>query len=132
MRKQSQNSEWETLSIAAWKVRENAHLFGKTKVGASVMSENDNIFTGCNIEHMFRSHDVHAEVNAISSLVSSGDRKIKRILIVAERDFFTPCGSCMDWIMQFAYNDTLIGFQKEKGGEIQIFTPSELMPFYPK
>lgn len=132
MKRQNQNSGWKKLSVYAWKAREHAYIFGKTKVGASVISENDNIFAGCNIEHIYRSHDIHAEVNAISNLISSGDKKVKKILIVAEREFFTPCGSCMDWIMQFADSDTLIGFQKKEGGEIQVFTPSELMPYYPK
>lgn len=132
MKRINQNKEWEKLSNSAWKVRNNSYIYGKTKVGASVLSENNNIFVGCNIEHMYRSHDIHAEINAVSSMISSGDRKIKKILIVAERTFFTPCGSCMDWIMQFADKNTLIGFQKEPDGEIQIFTPSDLMPYYPK
>lgn len=97
-----------------------------------MLSENNRIYCGCNIEHKFRSHDIHAEVNAISNMVSLGDKLIKKILIVAERDFFTPCGSCMDWIMQFADEDTLIGFQGSKNGEIQLFKARELMPYYPK
>jgi len=125
-------ADWSDLSEKAWAVRENAHIIGLTKVGASVLSENDNIYCGCNIEHKFRSHDIHAEVNAISNMVSFGDKLIKKILIVAERDFFTPCGSCMDWIMQFADENTLVGFQGSKNGEIQSFRTRELMPYYPK
>ncbi len=126
------NEEWALLSMKAWEAREKAYILGNTKVGASLLSETRNIYTGCNIEHIYRSHDIHAEVNVISSMIASGDRNILKILIVAERDFFTPCGGCMDWIMQFAIEETLVGFQNRKGGEIRIFNTHELMPFYPK
>ena len=123
---------WNDLSEKAWTIRENAYIIGNTKVGVSILSENNKIYCGCNVEHKFRCHDIHAEVNAISNMVCFGDKLIKKILIVAERDFFTPCGSCMDWIMQFADEDTLIGFQGSRNGKIQSFKVKELMPYYPK
>lgn len=125
-------SIWESLSKSAWMVRDNAHIFGNTKVGAALITEKQNIYSGCNIEHIFRSHDVHAEVNAISNMVSNGDKKFTSILIVAERIKFTPCGSCMDWIFQHGGSDCEVGFQSKQGGEIIIYTASELMPHYPK
>lgn len=122
---------WNKMSIEAWKVRENSYIFGKTRVGAAVYTQSGKIYTGCNIEHVFRSHDIHAEINAISNMVSAGEQKFIAILIVAERDFFTPCGSCMDWIMQHGENDCLVGFENGKK-ELTIFKSSELMPHYPK
>ena len=127
-----QKINWIPLSQKAWEVRENAYILGETKVGASILSKNDKIYFGCNVEHKYRCHDIHAEVNAISNMVSNGEIQIKAILIVAERDFFTPCGGCMDWIMQYANEDTLVGFQNSKNGEIQIFKVYDLMPYYPK
>jgi len=124
--------DWNDLSKKAWAARENAYTQEGTKVGASILSESNKIYSGCNIEHIFRSHDIHAEVNAISNMVGSGDKLIKKILIVAERDFFTPCGSCTDWIMQFADDNTLVGFQGLRDGAIQSFKAKELMPYYPK
>jgi len=126
------NPEWKKLSIAAWNVRNNSYILGNTMVGVSLLSEEGNIHTGCNIEHKFRSHDIHAEVNAIGNMISFGDSHINKMLIVAERDFFTPCGSCLDWIMQFSHTETLIGFQNRVDSKIIIFSPYELMPYYPK
>jgi cytidine deaminase len=123
---------WGNLSIAAWSVRENAFLMGKTKVGAAVLGLDGNIYVGCNIEHVFRSHDIHAEVNAISNMVSQGQQKFKAILIVAERDKFTPCGSCMDWIMQHGGSECMVAYQNKKNGEITRFIANELMPHYPR
>ena len=120
------------LSTHAWNVRENAFLIGKTKVGAALMCDNGDIYTGCNIEHIFRSHDIHAEVNAISSMVSNGQQKFHTILVAAERYKFTPCGSCMDWIMQHGGADAVVAYQNEKNGPIYQFLASELMPHYPR
>jgi cytidine deaminase len=82
---------------------------GPTKVGCAVLPDDGRIFAVCNVEHRFPSHDVHAEVNAITTMVAGGagrdhQRQRGRILavvVVAERDQFTPCGACMDWILQF-------------------------------
>lgn len=126
------NINWEKLSINAWKVRESAYIFGDTKVGAALLDENNRIITGCNIEHKYRSHDIHAEVNAISQMVSTGATKIIAILIVADRKFFTPCGSCMDWIIQFGGKDVIVGFQSKPNSDITKFTANQLMPYYPE
>ena len=126
------NIPWNEMSVMAWAVRENSFLFGKTKVGAVVCSAGNNLFAGCNVEHKYRCHDVHAEVNALSNMISHGETKIKAVLIVADREFFTPCGGCMDWIMQHGEDDCQIGFQNLTNEEIKIFRSSELMPYYPK
>jgi len=126
------NKDLTALSLKAWEVKDNAYIFGDTKVGAALLTDTGRIFTGCNVEHKFRSHDIHAEVNAISNMVAAGEYKIKAILVVAERDFFTPCGSCMDWIIQFADKDCLVGFQNNTEKEIIWFKYSDLMPYYPK
>jgi cytidine deaminase len=125
------NIDWGALAKEAWEHRENAVIYGKTKVGAAALSTTGKIYAACNVEHQFRSHDVHAEVNVISTMASKGEKSLIAILIVAERERFTPCGSCMDWIFQFGGSDCLIGFQNKPNGNITFFTAHELMPFYP-
>lgn len=122
---------WNEISNKAWSVRENAYLVGKTKVGAALITETGNIYSGCNVEHIFRCHDIHAEVNAISNMISNGEHKFQAILIVAERKKFTPCGGCMDWIMQHGGNECVVAYQNELNGEIYKFLAKELMPEYP-
>ena len=124
------DSTWENLADHAWKFRENARILGKTKVGAAVSSKGK-IFGGCNIEHKFRSHDIHAEISSISAMVSAGHKKLDAIIIVAERTKFTPCGGCLDWIFEFGGPKCLVGYQTKKNGKITIFKAEELMPHYP-
>lgn len=121
----------EELAKKAWEVRENAFIFGNTKVGAAAMARDGSVFGGCNVEHQFRSHDVHAEVNAIGSMVTAGHTDLIAIVVAADRERFTPCGGCMDWIYQFGGPECLVGFQRSPEGEISIFRANELMPFYP-
>jgi cytidine deaminase len=122
---------WARLANTAWKAREYATTLGNTKVGASVEADDGRIFSGCNVEHKFRSHDIHAEVNVIGSMVAGGSKKLQRLIIVAEREQFTPCGACMDWIFQLGGEECEIGFQGSRNGTIKIFKAKELMPFYP-
>lgn len=123
---------WDILSEKAWEVRENASIIGKTKVGSALLSSQGNIYVGCNVEQQFRNNDVHAEVNSITNMISNGEKKFIAILIVAERERFTPCGTCLDWIFQFGGGDTLVAFQASKFADIVIYTARELMPYYPQ
>lgn len=123
---------WLSMAKEAWKVREYAYIIGKTKVGAVALTKTGITFGGCNVEHIYRCHDVHAEVNAITSMVAAGYTDLAAILVVAEREFFTPCGGCMDWIFQFGSEECLVAYQSKKDGEIRSFQAKDLMPYYPK
>jgi cytidine deaminase len=120
------------LSGRAWEARKHAHLIGTTKVGCAVLSDSGVIFAGCNVEHRFRSHDIHAEANALSNMVSGGSRRAVALLIAAEREQFTPCGACMDWIMELGGADCLVLFQPQPDRVISRYLAGQLMPFYPR
>lgn len=122
----------ERLAALAWDVRDKSYLIGKTAVGCAVMSDSGEVFAGCNVEHLYRCHDVHAEVNAISSMVAGGATKLKIIVIAAEREQFTPCGGCLDWIFQFGGENCLVISQAVRGGRFFKVRARELMPFYPR
>jgi cytidine deaminase len=124
----------QRLAKDAWAARDRAYVVGTTKVGCTVLCADGAIYSGCNVEHKYRCHDVHAEVNAITTMVGAGGaREIRAIVIAAARERFTPCGGCMDWIMQFAENGScIIAIQSEPGGPLKCFTAGQLMPFYPK
>lgn len=124
---------FEDLLENAWRVREYAYVIGPTKVGCTLLSVNHRMFSGCNVEHRYRSHDVHAEVNAITSMVAADERKLIAIAIAAQRERFTPCGACLDWIFQFADPETcLVLCQAIPGGPVTEYRLLDLMPFHPK
>lgn len=121
----------KTLSEAAWRVRDNARIYGSTRVGCAALADDGLVYVGCNIEHRFRSHDIHAEVNAISSLVAGGSSLLCVVLIAAEREQFTPCGSCLDWIFEIGGGDCLVLSERVQGVVTHTYLARELMPGYP-
>lgn len=128
--------DWAALAEPAWAARYNAHIIGPTRVGCAVLSRNhDAVYIGCNVEHRFRSHDIHAETNALGNLIATeGDGfGIQALLIVSARERFTPCGACLDWIFELGGPDTLVAHLQ--GGmpvsDVQVYRADELMPVYP-
>ena len=121
---------WEIMAINGWDNRKNARMLRNTKVGSAVVSGR-RIYGGCNIWHRFRTHDIHDEISAISTMISAGYKKLHAIIVVAERTKFTPCGGCLDWIFEFGGPKCLVGYQTKKDSKITIFKAEELMPHYP-
>jgi cytidine deaminase len=124
--------DWELLAQRAWAVRAHARVHGRTPVGAAVLSAAGEIHAACNVEHALRSHDVHAEVNALTSMVAAGDGHALALIVVADRERLTPCGACLDWIFELGGAETLVGFQRAPETEIAVHRADALMPFYPR
>lgn len=120
------------MAQTAWRARESARVIGPTRVGAAVLAADGEVFGGCNMEHRYRSHDVHAEISAISSLVASGRSTFSAILVAAERELFTPCGACLDWIFEIGGPEADVIVQSSPGGAVARYRARELMPFYPR
>ena len=54
------------------------------------------------------------------------------ILVAAQRDRFTPCRSCLNWIFELGGPATFVAFQGDQDfGEIDVLRADELMPHYP-
>jgi cytidine deaminase len=120
------------LAKAAWQVRERARILGNTRVGCAVLDDKGQIHTGCNIEHKFRSHDIHAEVAAIAAMVASGGSHLIAAFIAAERERFTPCGACLDWIFELGGGDAQILIQRTQDEAPARYSADQLMPLYPR
>ncbi len=75
-------------------------------VGAALMTEDNNIFAGTNVENASYGLSTCAEVGAIQSAVAHGYRNFKTIAIVAglkgQKQLPTPCGRCRQWIQEFS------------------------------
>lgn len=122
--------QWDALVAAAWAVERNA-VARNTSVGAAVLSGSGQIYTGCNVEHKLRCHDVHAEVNAISSMVAAGDRPLTALLVVSAGRRLTPCGGCLDWVFELGGPACQIAWQGAPGDLLTPLRADEFMPHYP-
>lgn len=132
------NKKMTTEEVTQWlhhmalSARELA-IAESTKVGAALMTTNGRICTGCNVEAPWKTGTVHAEVAAIVQMVNmeTAVNTIRHIVIVADREHFTPCGSCRDWINKFASVNTLVTVAN-LNEIIETYTVPQLLPFAPE
>ena len=57
----------------------------KISVGACVLTESGNVYTGCNFENSSYGMTICAERNAIGTAIASGERKIKAVAIFSPK-----------------------------------------------
>lgn len=100
--------------------------YSKFHVGAALITEDDQVFTGCNIEIASYSPTICAERTAIFKAISEGHKKIKSIAIVGDADFTYPCGVCRQVIREFGKNASIIIANSEE--EYREYKLEELLP----
>jgi cytidine deaminase len=98
-----------------------------------VVATDGNVYVGCNVEHRFRSHDIHAETNALASMIAAnGSNRAEIVFIAAERELFTPCGACLDWIFELGGPNCSILVQSDPSMTPLEYRAIDLMPHYPR
>ncbi|MBT4879445.1 MAG: cytidine deaminase [Alphaproteobacteria bacterium] len=110
--------EQKSLIEASETVAKNAYApHSRFHVGAAILSENGNIYTGCNVENASYGLTVCGERNAICHGVSKegATLKIKAIAIsTIPRIEASPCGACRQVISEFGKDIKV--FIPQKGG----------------
>ena len=121
--------EYEKLVSQALQARKNAYVpYSNFKVGAAVLTEDEKVYTGCNIENASYGATNCAERTAIFKAVSEGHKTIKAIAIVGvQNDYTYPCGICRQVIAEFATEDTKIILGKNEN-EYLVKTLEEILP----
>lgn len=96
----------DVLIERAIQIREKAYTpYSKFKVGAALLTEDDEIFVGCNIENASYPVGCCAERVAIFNAISAGKRNFKAMAVVANTDDpVSPCGSCRQVMSEFFSN----------------------------
>ena len=103
--------------------------YSKYCVGASVYSENNKIYSACNVENISFPCGICAEAGAISAMIASGDKKIKAILIISDgKDLVYPCGACLQRIAEFSDEETQI-YLANLDEICKTYTLKELLPY---
>ena len=97
-------------------------------VGAALLTNDDKIYSGCNIESSSYSLTICAERTAIFKAVSEGERKFKAIAVAADtEDFISPCGACRQVISDLCGEIDVVLVNSK--GNFTIKKTSELLPF---
>ncbi|EJE7233521.1 TPA: cytidine deaminase [Clostridium botulinum] len=121
--------KYDEIIKKAIEVRENAYVpYSKFKVGAALLTEDDTIYTGCNIENASYGATNCAERTAIFKAISEGHKKIKAIAVVGSFQEYTyPCGICRQVISEFANGNIDIIIVKDKNN-YEIKKLDEILP----
>ena len=96
-------------------------------VGAALLTKENKVYTGGNIESSSYSLTICAERTAIFKAISEGERKFKAIAIASDLDgFCSPCGACRQIISDLCGEIDIILVNKNK--ETKIYKTSEMLP----
>jgi len=118
------------LADLAKEIAQKAYApYSKFRVGAALISESGNIYTGCNIENAAYPATICAEDVAVFKAISEGETKIDSIAVAcidAESDSaIFPCGLSRQRLSEFN-TDYVIVVQKDT---FKKYTFDEILPF---
>ena len=101
--------------------------YSKFRVGAALLTEKGDVYTGCNIEIASYSPTICAERTAIFKAISEGARNIKAIAIVGDSNFTYPCGVCRQVIREFGKDAIIIIANSEE--DYREYRLGDLLPY---
>jgi len=116
------------MRAAAEGAAEKAYCpYSKFPVGAAVLTQEDEIFVGCNVENASLGLTMCAERNAVFQAVAKGHRRIVAVVIVTPTSApVSPCGACRQVINEFGNHAEIFSFDKD--GDVQYFRLDRLLP----
>ena len=100
----------KALFAAAEAIRAKAYApYSRFTVGAAILADDGQIYSGCNIENAAYPLGNCAEASAIAAMIAGGAKRIARIYVTGPGSVpVTPCGGCRQRIREFADLDITI------------------------
>jgi cytidine deaminase len=101
--------------------------YSKFRVGAALLTEDDRIFSGCNVENASYGLTICAERNAVFQMVAQARNMIRALVVYTPTPKpTTPCGGCRQVINEFGPDALIISVCD--GPEVLRKKLSELLP----
>ena len=101
--------------------------YSRFSVGAALLTESGEVFTGCNVENVSFGLTMCAERVAVGKAISGGQTGFKEIVIVSDSDMpVVPCGACRQVMAEF--NPTLPITTWTVSGQKAEFNLASLLP----
>ena len=97
-------------------------------VGAALITEDDKVYQGANIESSSYGLTICAERTALFQALLDGKRDFKAIAIVSDSDdFCPPCGACRQVLSDYCSPEMEVILSNK--GETKVLKLKELLPF---
>lgn len=126
-----ENNEKITLQLVkeATEMLNNAYVpYSKFPVGASLVTDDGTIYSGCNIENASYGLSNCAERTAIFKAVSEGKKSFKKLVITGQTAGpISPCGACRQVMVEFCEPDMPVLLTNINGDKYET-TVKELLP----
>lgn len=130
-----------TLVEAAKSASQSAYCpYSNYSVGSAVLTFDDRLYKGCNVENSAYSQTIHAEENAVSSAIADGlliraeeagllqTQAIKAMSVFAPKGTQPwPCLNCRQFLCEFGLEFSVYGYDRDKN--IIHKQLKELVPF---
>jgi cytidine deaminase len=118
----------QQLIDAALRTRQQAYApYSKFSVGAAILSEDGQIFAGCNVENVSFGLTNCAERTAIFAAVAAGHRQFAA-LAVATDGGYSPCGACRQVLAEFSDDLPILIVDARSEGHVNEVGLAELLP----
>lgn len=115
------------LYLMAKKALKNAYApFSKFTVGAALLSETGEVFTGVNVENSSLGATICAERTAFVKAISEGTQKFSTIAVVSGEGAVLPCGICRQFMFEFG--DDLRIITGDDADHLQVYKITDLLP----
>jgi cytidine deaminase len=97
-------------------------------VGAALLTDDEEIILGANIENASYGLTICAERTAVFQALLDGKRKFKAIAVAGDsEEYLPPCGACRQILMEFCGKDLKV-IMINVNGETKTLTMGDLLP----
>ncbi|API89561.1 cytidine deaminase [Marinilactibacillus sp. 15R] len=124
----NENQEIKLIRTAT-DMLERAYVpYSKFPVGASLLTKEGTVYSGCNIENASFGLTNCAERTAIFKAVSEGEKNFEYLVVTGDTDGpISPCGACRQVMAEFFSPEMKVLLTNRKGQK-QETTVQELLP----
>ena len=123
----------ELVLLAIEAMKNSYSPYSNYKVGAALLTKDNKVYKGCNIENVAFGPTVCAERVAFLKALSDGEREFSKIAVVGGKNgevtgAFPPCGVCRQVMREFCSDDFEILIVKENNSFDKVLL-KDLLPY---
>ena len=119
----------ELIDLANAAKNKSYSPYSKFRVGAALLTKDEKVFQGANIENAAYGVTICAERTAAFAAKLDGNDEFLAIAIASDsKDYIPPCGACRQVLMELCGEDLDV-IVTNGNGDVKSFKLNELLPF---